>query len=95
MGKADDSRRTKKRTQKKWDKKSSKNRVRNLAKATNENSISIKQATTQAKKTATLKKRDSLSKNKANTVYCEFYCDFVWFSMDFGEKQAKRGQFLV
>ena len=63
-----------------------------MAKATNENSKSYKQARTQAKKPATLKKLDFLSKNKANTVYCEFYYDFVWFSMDFEEKQAKHGQ---
>ncbi|MBQ9107972.1 MAG: hypothetical protein IJY49_04030 [Clostridia bacterium] len=70
-----------------------KNRVKNLSKATNENSISSKQATTQTKKPATLKKKDSLSKNKANNVYSEFYYDFGWFSRFFGEKQAKRGQF--
>ena len=52
---------------------------------------SSKQETTQAKKPATLKKRDSISKNKANSVYCDFYYDFVWFSIDFREKQAKRG----
>ena len=56
MRKADDSRRTKKYPQKK---------VRNLAKAKNENSISIKEATTQAKKPATLKKLDSLSKKQS------------------------------
>lgn len=70
-----------------------KNRERNLAKATNENSISINASNDTSKKTATLKKRDSISKNQANTVYCEFYYDFGWFSMDFEEKQAKRGQF--
>ena len=47
-GKADDSRRTKK--------TNAKNGIRNLAKATNENNISIEEATTQAKKPATLKK---------------------------------------
>ena len=71
-----------------------KNRVRNLAKATNENSISIKASKNTSRKTATLKKRDSLSKNKANTVYCEFYYDFGWFFMDFREKQAKRELFF-
>ena len=40
-----------------------------------------------------IKENDSLSKNNANTVCCEFYYDFVWFSIDFGEKQAKREQF--
>ena len=78
MRKVDDSRRTKKYPQK--------NGIRNLAKATNENSISIKEATTQAKKPATLKKRWLPVKNKTNTVYCEFYYDFVWFSRVFGEK---------
>ena len=51
-----------------------------------------KQATMQAKTTATLKKIDSPSKDKANTVYCEFYYAFGKFFIDFGEKQAKRGQ---
>lgn len=44
------------------------------------------------RKTATFKKKDFLSKDKANTVYCEFYYDFVWFFMDLSEKQAKRGR---
>lgn len=69
MGKADDSRRTKKYPQQQGKKLG------------------------ESKKTAKLKKKDSLSKNKANTVYCEFYYDFGWFFMDFREKQAKRGQF--
>ena len=33
-------------------------------------------------------------KNNENTVYCDFYYDFVWFSMDFEEKQAKREQYF-
>ncbi|MBR2333834.1 MAG: hypothetical protein IKA59_00645 [Clostridia bacterium] len=55
MGKADGSRRTKKRTQKNGIRNPQK-KGKKPAKATNENSISIKEATTQAKKPATLKK---------------------------------------
>ncbi|MBR2918431.1 MAG: hypothetical protein IKC29_00005 [Clostridia bacterium] len=60
---------------KKWDKKTRQKQQKITTKAT-----------TQAKKPATLKKREYLSKDKANTVYCDFYYDFVWFSMDFEEK---------
>ena len=64
-----------------------------MAKATNEISIGIKASNDASKKPATLKKKDSLSKDKANTVYCEFYYDFGRFFMDFKEKQTKREQF--
>lgn len=78
MGKANDSRKTK---------KTLRNKVRNLAKATNENRKAIsKQRRKQknisfrtcnnASKNSNVKKKDSISKNKVNADYCEFYYDF-------------------
>ena len=94
MGKADDSRRTKKRTQKNGIRNPQKNRVRNLAKATNENSISIKASNDASKKTSNVKEMMTpYQKRQSKHRFCLFYYDFVWFSMDFGEKQAKREQF--
>ena len=43
------------------------------------------QETTQAKNQRRLRKETPYQKNKANTVYCEFYYDFGWFFMDFEE----------
>ena len=51
------------------------------------------QATTQAKTSDVSDMRLPIKKNKVITVYCEFYCDFGWFFMDFEKKQAKHGQF--
>ena len=69
--------------------------MRNLAKATNEIGIGIKTSNDTSKKTSNVKeKMTPYKKNKANTVYCEFYYDFGRFSMDLSEKQAKRGQFF-
>ena len=71
-----------------------KNRVRNLAKSTNENSISIKASNDASKKNSNVKEiRLPIKKYKSTIVYCEFYYDFVRFSMDFREKRAKRGRF--
>ena len=84
MGKADDSRRTKKISSKKGKKLGESNKWKQHKRQWSND---------KSKKPATLKKKDSLSKNKANAVYCEFNYDFGRFSMDFEEKQAKRGQF--
>ena len=73
MGKADDSRRTKKYPQK--------NRVRNLAKATNENSISINEATTQAKNSDVKEKMTPYQKTKQTTFIVSFIMilgGFLW-----------------
>lgn len=72
MGKADDSRRTKKIILR--------NKARNLAKATNENSKSYKQTMTQAK-TATLKKETPRQKTKQTPIIASFITilgGFLW-----------------
>ena len=63
-----------------------------MAKTTNENRIGIKTSNNASKNSDVKEMMTQYQKNKANTVYCEFYYDFVWFSMDFEEKQAKHGQ---
>ena len=74
MGKADDSRRTKKYPQKSG--------IRNLTKATNENSKSYKQATTQAKKTSDVKEMMTpYQKTKQTTFIVSFImilASFLW-----------------
>ena len=57
---------------------SSKNKVRNPHKT------AVQQKHNQREKISSIK-------NNENAVPCVFYYDFGWFSMDFVEKQTKRG----
>lgn len=96
MGKADDSRRTKKRTQKNGIRNPQKNRVRNLAKATNENSISIKASNDASKKTSNVKEMMTpYQKSKANTVFVCFIMILYGFLWILEKNKQKENNFIA